>query len=82
MMMAALMSNHYKQRPSELYRIRNDYASYCFDEAVWYFFALKKQEEDKCADGKAEKASAVSLSSEGKHYTNFKDMYHDMGVKV
>lgn len=69
------MSKLYHKRPSEIIFLKDEYTSYCFDEACAYIISKMKDGEMPTFSKKEEG------NLETKHYSSLKEMYASMGYK-
>lgn len=65
------MSKRYKQRPSQIIGVTDEYTAYCFDEACLYIWNMME-------DGKEPKFKKVDNKLK-QRYSRPSDMYKDMG---
>lgn len=68
------MSKLYKERPSDIIGIKDDYTRYCFDEAAAYIISRIKDGEKPNFSVKDNKGTI-----EKPHYSNMSDLYKSMG---
>lgn len=80
-----MMADTYKQRPSDIIGIDNNYAAYCFDEACMYIKITIDKNIMDSRNGKPTKRLNFangddSIKSKIKHYKSLEDMYKQYGI--
>lgn len=68
------MSKRYKQRPSDIIYIHNEYAAYCFDEACIFLLNALESGKELKFENNGDKPK--------KHYKSLSEFYKSLGVSV
>lgn len=69
------MSRRYRQRPSNIIGIDNDYAAYCFDEAcIFLYEALENKQELKFDSGDG----LGKETKKPKHFSSMSEFYNSI----
>lgn len=68
-----IMAKRYRQRPSDILGVTDDYAAYCFDEAcIFLYNALE--------EGKELHFKGDGIDKKPKHYKTVSEFYKSLGV--
>lgn len=66
------MAKRYRQRPSNIVGVDDEYAAYCFDEAcIFLYNALEDKKELKFDNG-----DSLKKQKEPKHYKSLSEFYN------
>lgn len=69
------MAKRYRQRPSNIIGVENEYASYCFDEAcIFLYEALENKQELKFDSGDGPKKE----TKKPKHFSSMSEFYNSI----
>lgn len=68
------MSKRYKQRPSDIIYIHNEYAAYCFDEACIFLLNALESGKELKFENNGDKPK--------KHYKSLSEFYKSLEVSV
>ena len=66
------MAKKYKQRPSDIIYIRNEYAAYCFDEACIFLLNALESGKELKFENQGDKVKV--------HYKSLSEFYKSLGV--